>query len=265
MKGKTIAILESRLGIQMVELVEKRGARAFHAPALAEIPDIDPRFIASMVRECQASPVKAAIFQTGVGTQALFKSTDTLGLTAELLDILDKATVVVRGPKPTGALRSRGVRIDRSAGDPHTTREVLAELSSLPLKDERVLVQRYGAKNEGLEDGLKQMGATVIEIPVYRWSLPADTQPMAGLLDALERHEIDCTVFTSASQIQNLFEFAKSVGRDVALTGHLNATKVASIGPVCSAAMARHGVRPSFEASPPKLGPLMQALERELS
>jgi hypothetical protein len=30
--------------------------------------------------------------------------------------------VAARGPKPTGALRSRGVRIDRSAADPFTPR-----------------------------------------------------------------------------------------------------------------------------------------------
>jgi uroporphyrinogen-III synthase len=45
----------------------------------------------------------------------------------------------------------------------------------------------------------------------------------------------------------------------------LNGLVVASIGPVCSRALAAHGVTPTFEASPPKLGPLVEGLDRVLS
>ncbi len=191
MNGQTVAILESRLGQQLADLIAKRGGKPVHAPALAEIPDVDPHYIAQLIREWQARPVKAAVFQTGVGTHALFKTTDALGLTQTLLELLASTTVVVRGPKPTAALRSRNVRIDLSANDPFTTAEVLAELEALALAGERVVVQRYGAKNPELENGLKAMGAALIEIPVYRWSLPADTQPMANLIAALERRAHD--------------------------------------------------------------------------
>jgi uroporphyrinogen-III synthase len=46
---------------------------------------------------------------------------------------------------------------------------------------------------------------------------------------------------------------------------NLNATLVVSIGPVCTAALAQYGVRPRVEANPPKLGPLMNALDQALS
>lgn len=265
MNGQTVAILESRLGEQLAELIEKRGGKPVRAPALAEIPDVDPRYIADLIREWQAKPVKAAIFQTGVGTHALFRTTDALGLTATLLALLSSTVVVVRGPKPTAALRSREVRIDLSANDPFTTVEVLEELDALPLEGERVVVQRYGARNPELEDGLKARGATVIEIPLYRWSLPANTQPMADLIDALARDQITSVVFTSASQIHNLFEFAQTLNKSGDLAANLNATLVASIGPVCTAALAHFGVKPAIEASPPKLGPLVNALDAALS
>lgn len=265
MNGQTIAILESRLGEQLAELIAKRGGRPVRAPALAEIPDVDPRYIAELIREWQAKLVKAAIFQTGVGTHALFRTTDALGLTDTLLALLESAVVVVRGPKPTAALRARGVRIDLSANDPFTTVEVLAELDTLALNGERVVVQRYGAKNPELEQGLRARGATVIEIPVYRWSLPADTKPMVDLIAALERREIDSAVFTSASQIHNLFELARTLDKSGTLAANLNLTLVASIGPVCTAALAQHGVKAGLEASPPKLGPLVNALDAALS
>jgi uroporphyrinogen-III synthase len=40
---------------------------------------------------------------------------------------------------------------------------------------------------------------------------------------------------------------------------------IASIGPVCTRALAAHGIAASFEADPPKLGPLVAALEAALA
>ena len=265
MNGQTIAILESRLGEQVAELIAKRGGKPLRAPALAEIPDVDPQHIARLIQDWRAQPARVAIFQTGVGTRALFKTTDALGLTDSLLALLAAALVVVRGPKPTAALRARNVRIDLSAQEPFTTAEVLAEINALPLTGERVVVQRHGGRNTELEKALQAKGASVIDIPLYRWSLPEDTRPMAELIAALERGEVAAVVVTSASQVHNLFEFARSLGKADALAGKLNATLVASIGPVSTAALAELGVKAGFEASPPKLGPLVDGLDRALS
>src|SRR5207249_10749175 len=114
-ESMTVALLWSQLGRQLADLVQKRGGRPLLAPALAEVPDIDHAGIARLIGELESRPPKAAIFQTGVGTQALFAATDSLGLTPKLLGLLACCVVAARGPKPTGALRSREVRIDRSA------------------------------------------------------------------------------------------------------------------------------------------------------
>src|SRR3989442_1633202 len=196
MRGKTVAILESRLGPQMVDLVAKHGGVPMHAPALAEVPDVDPEFVAGLVRDAAVRPAKLAIFQTGVGTRALFAATDALGLTGQLLDLLATTTVAVRGPKPTAALRARNVRIDLSARDPFTTHAV---------------------------------------------------------------------TFTNAAQVHNLFAIATPHGGVDALRTALNRTLIASVGPVASSALREFGVRVDVEASPPKLGPLVSALDAALS
>jgi len=265
MRAKRIAILESRLGEQLADLVKQRGGVPFHAPALAELPDLEPQKIAALVRSLEEKPAKLFIFQTGVGTRALFAALDTLEQTPAFLAILEKAVVAARGPKPSGALRSRGVRIDRSAADPFTTSEVLTSIKDVGLKGERVIVQRYGVANAELERALEARGAQVTEIPTYRWSLPADTQPLENLIGALERGEMHAAVFTNAEQVRNLFAVAERLNRKQPLQDALNRTLVASIGPVASAALREFKIKVGLESSPPKLGALMSALDSALS
>ena len=264
MRGKRIAILESRLGPQMADLIARRGGVPVQAPALAELPDLDPAHIAALVADLDAHPLAAAIFQTAVGTQALFAAADGLGITNKLMAALAKTTVAVRGPKPTNALRGRGVRIDLSAAEPYTTAEVLAALAPVALSGGRVLVQRYGVTNAELDAALKRKGAAIIEIPTYRWSLPADTAPLTALLDELDQDRIDAVVFTNAAQVHNLFALADRQGRRESLSAALGRTLVASIGPVASANLRGFGVRIGLEASPPKMGPLIAALDNAL-
>jgi len=264
MKSKVVAILETRTGAHLGELIARRGAIPLLAPALEEVPDVEPQALLGLLQEWRVKPFKMAIFQTGVGTRALFQATDSLGATAELLRLLASAVVVVRGPKPVGELNGRGVRIDIRAVSPFTTEKVLEAVSGIALDGARVLVQRYGEANRALGEGLTARGATVQELATYRWALPADSRPLEELLEALASSRVDAVVFTSAVQVHNLAAVAARTGRAGQLADLLNGLVIASIGPVCSRALMQHGVNPSLEANPPKLGPLVAALDQAL-
>lgn len=261
MNGRTIAFLESRLADHVGELIVRRGGIPVSAPALREEPVADSDAIAKLIRDCTQRPPRLAIFQTGVGTRALFAATDALQLTDTLTELLAATLVAARGPKPTGVLRQRGVHIDFSAADPFTTAEVLDAVANVDIANETVVVQRYGDANEPLNDALRSRGATVVEVPTYRWALPDDLRPLTSLMDRLDRAEIDAVVFTSASQVHNLMSVAERGNRASALRKALNATRVVSIGPVCSAALTAAGIDVKLEASPPKLGPMLEALD----
>jgi uroporphyrinogen-III synthase len=71
--------------------------------------------------------------------------------------------------------------------------------------------------------------------------------------------------FTSASQVVNLFAVAQEDGKEASLRQSLARTLVASIGPVCSAALRKQGVRVDLEADPPKLGPFIAAINAALA
>src|ERR1700721_2741037 len=222
MKSKVVAILETRTGAHLGELIARRGGIPMLAPALEEVPDVDGDAVAALLARWRIDPFKIVIFQTGVGTRALFQATDAAGLTGELLQHLSSSVVVVRGPKPVGELNARNVRIDIRAATPFTSETVLAAVSAIPMQGARVLVQRYGAANQLLREGLEKRGAGVQEIATYRWALPADTQPLHRLLEALAHSSVDAVVFTSAIQIHNLYAVAQQAGRAAQLAQQLN-------------------------------------------
>ena len=72
-------------------------------------------------------------------------------------------------------------------------------------------------------------------------------------------------VFTNAEQARNLFLISKKLNKSDATRAALNRTLVASIGPVASAALREAGVKVGLEASPPKLGALLAALDKALA
>lgn len=262
MKNKTIAILESRTGEQMADIVRKYGGKPYSAPALAEVPDIDAAHLSEMIAGWASNPPDAFIFQTGVGTKALFATTDSLQITDKLLQFLKSALVIARGPKPTAVLRSYKVRIDKNAEDPYTTPQIIEALDALEIKGKHMVVQRYGSDNVELQQALDERQFKVEEIATYRWSLPTNTQPLLALMDSLAAGEIDMVCFTSASQAENLFKLAQHAGGPQQLQDRLNSTLIASIGPACSKVLKALGVRIDLEASPPKLGPFITAINQ---
>jgi uroporphyrinogen-III synthase len=260
MQPRVVAIFETRTGEHLAALVARTGATPLLAPALEEVPELEPGAVSALLESWRAEPFKMAIFQTGVGTRALFQMTDTLGSTATLARLLEAALVVVRGPKPSGELGARKMRIDIRAPSPFTTETVLEAIAGVPIEGSRILVQRYGESNRQLCEALAARGAAVHEMATYRWAIPKDTGPLLRFLDELGASRVDAALFTSAVQIQNLYAIAEGAGRAGDLAQRLSALIVGSIGPVCTRALRKYGVTPTFEADPPKLGPLLARL-----
>src|ERR1700730_17110699 len=96
MKSKVVAILETRTGAHLGELIARRGGIPVLAPALEEVPEVDSQAVASLLARWQIDPFKIVIFQTGVGTRALFQATDAAGLDGGRVETL----AVLRGGVP---------------------------------------------------------------------------------------------------------------------------------------------------------------------
>ena len=124
------------------------------------------------------------------------------------------------------------------------------------------MVQRYGEANRRLCEALASRGAAVQEIATYRWALPEDLGPLERLIEALASSSVDAVMFTSAVQVKHLSAGRRAHGVAVPISrASCKRIIVASVGPVCSRALEERGIKPTFEADPPKLGPLVAGLQ----
>ena len=255
--GLRVVSFESRRAAEIAELVRRRGGEPFSAPAMRELPLAESPAAVEFAERLQRRELDVSIFLTGVGTRLLFGALETHGVTrARAAEALSSLVTVVRGPKPRAALAELGLRPTVVVPEPNTWRELLAAIDARsPLAGKRVAVQEYGVENPELIAGLVGRGAEVLRVPIYRWALPLDLEPLRGAIRRLVAGEIDVALFTSATQVEHLFRVAAPEGE--AVRAALAAAVVGSIGPVCREALERHGVDVDVEPRHPKMGQLV--------
>jgi uroporphyrinogen-III synthase len=259
-QGLTVLTLESRRGQEMVKLIETYGGKAFHAPAMREVPISSNPEALKFAEALFAGKFDVVIFLTGVGARALLSVLEDAYPAEKVFEGLRNVSVIARGPKPVLVLREWKVPIALTAPEPNTWRELLQALddSRTDLHSKRVAVQEYGVSNAELIDGLHERGADVTRVPVYRWDLPEDTGPLHAAVNEVIAGRIDVALFTTGVQIDHFFQIAEREGKKEQLKAGMERLVKASIGPMTSDALRSHGLLVDLESSHPKMGFLVK-------
>jgi len=257
-----VLTLESRRSLEMAALVSNYGGEPISAPALREVP-LDTNsdaltFVDALLRD----EFDLVILLTGVGTRALLAVVDQLRDRDAFVRALGRTRVAARGPKPVAVLRELGLVPWVVAPEPNTWRELLASIdrkaSELLLRGARVAVQEYGTANTQLLDGLRERGADVISVPVYRWALPENPEPLRQAAQGIADARIEVVLFTTATQVVHLLEIARQLNIEPDVRRGLESMAVASIGPTTSDELREQGIPIDIEASHPKMGFLVR-------
>jgi len=262
-----VLALESRHAKEITRLIASYGGAPTVAPAMREVPIESPEAL-QFAAELVAGKFDMVIFLTGAGTRALVNAAEASVTREQLAAALGRVAVVARGAKPVSALRELGIRPSLIAPEPNTWREVLRVLddeaaASHSIKGLQIAVQEYGVPAPELLVGLRERGAHVTTVPVYRWSLPEDVEPLQQAARAIVAGEIDVVLLTSAVQITHLFRIAVEMEMEDAVRRGLERLVIASIGPSTSERIRSLGLQPDIEASHPRMGFLVkEAAER---
>lgn len=266
--GFTVAITAARRADEFTALLQRRGARVRSAAAITMVPLPDDDGLRQITDALIADPPDMLIATTGIGFRGWIEAADGWGLADDLLAAFAGARVISRGPKATGALRAAGLREEWSPQS-ESSAEVLSHLQGDDLAGLRVAVQLHGATDEwdpnpGFVDGLIDLGADVVGVPVYRWKAPDDPAPLDALITGVCAGEVDAITFTSAPAVASVLLRAGGIGLAGPLREALAETVVVyCVGPVTAAPLVDIGIA-SVQPDRMRLGALARLVADDL-
>jgi uroporphyrinogen-III synthase len=243
LSGRVIALPETRELDRLAQLLEEEGAKTLRCPLVAILDAPDERPGLTWLRALVSGGFDDLVFLTGEGLRRLVALAERHGLRDDVVAALGRARMITRGPKPARALHELGLAPTLPAGVP-TTAGVIAALGTLELRGRRVGVQLYGEEpNRPLVEFLERAGATVSVVAPYVYASASDTSRVAALIEALASGGVDALAFTSASQVDRLWQVAREAKAEPRLAEGLARVRIAAIGPIVVEALAARGVR----------------------
>jgi uroporphyrinogen III methyltransferase/synthase len=176
------------------------------------------------------------------GVRLLFERLRAEGRDARALAGLRVATI---GPGTAGALRALGIEPD-VVPEQFLAEGLVAALRDVPVR--RALVARAAKARDVLPDALRERGAEVDVLDLYE----TVAEPLSGEQVEDIKHA-DYVTFASSSTVAFLLE---RVELDPSI-------RIASIGPVTSAALRERGHEPDVQALQHDIDGLVQALTED--
>jgi len=141
------------------------------------------------------------------------------------------------GPATRDALSKAQLKTDVMAEE-YVAEGLLQALEGFELRATRVLIARAAVARDVLPVELRNRGADVDVVEAYRTVAPVN---LAGNFAAALARKSPWITFTSSSTVDNVIA---AVG-----AAELGRAKTASIGPITSATLRKHGLEPTVEAN----------------
>ncbi|MDR2826010.1 MAG: uroporphyrinogen-III C-methyltransferase [Deltaproteobacteria bacterium] len=153
--------------------------------------------------------------------------------------VLAPCRIAAIGPATAQALKNMGV-VANFIPERFVSESVVQGLTTLGIKDKRILIPRAVTTRDVLQKQLKAAGATVDVLHLYE-TMPSDAN-REELLELLEKGAIQCITFASSSTVDNFMKLlsAKELKQfpDV---------RYACIGPITAQTLQKYGITCDFQ------------------
>lgn len=145
------------------------------------------------------------------------------------------------GPGTAARLEEFHLQVDLLPAE-FVAESVVKAFSKLDIENQKFLLPRADIARDTLPEGLEALGAIVDKIECYR-TVP-ESDDVTGNVARLLAEGADAITFTSSSTVENFCDLADLA----ALRAKFPLMKLASIGPITSATLKKHGFTPDIEA-----------------
>jgi uroporphyrinogen-III synthase len=262
--GFTVGITADRRWEEQAELLQRRSCAVLHGPTIRTLPVGPDEELFEVTERLLVRRPDYVVANTGIGMRAWIAAAESWGLGEPLLSMFNDSQVFARGPKASAAMHQAGVNVTAKAGSERLD-ELIGMLIEADVRGRTVAFQRHGDESPDAMAQLRAAGATVIEVPVYRWILPVDLEPALGLVEAIVSGSVQAVTFTSAPAVRNLFLIAEENGLAKSVRAALNGKVLPmTVGPVCAAAAVESGISNPLVPDRFRIGPMIRTLTEAL-
>ena len=263
--GFVVGVTADRRADEQMKLLAGRGAECVHGPVIKTHPVAADDQLRAATEALLCDPPSIVVLTTGLGVRSWLEAADALQLGDELRGVLARLDLYARGPKANGALTTAGLDVAWTAPNARYD-DIVDALTSRGIEGERVGVQLDGAGAGALCDRFEELGADVIRVPVYRWSMPGDTGAAERLIRATIERRVDALTFTAKPAVENFLEIGDFLGVGDELADALS-TDVACfcVGPVCATGLTDPDIVEPFVPVKHRLGAMVQQIAHEFA
>ena len=239
--GKRVVVTRARdQASELRRLLEEAGAQVIEFPLIEIAPPESFESLDQVIEDL--ADYQWVVFTSTNGVRSFF---DRLRFHGEDARSLHDVMIAVVGESTADELRARGVEPDLVPAKFQSS--ALLPLLEPDQRGIRTAIVRAAEGRDELIDELRRRGGDVDLAVAYR------TRPVAADVERLDK--VDVITFTSASTVENFLAAAGQRGAEI-----LKKARVASIGPITSDALRKHGREPDVEASSASIESLRDAI-----
>lgn len=249
--GQRIVVTRTReQASQLSKQLLERGAEVFEIPTIKIVPPTKQRELAEALLELNSYDWLVFTSPNGVSAffEYFFKAFD------DMRDI-GGVRIAAVGPATAAKLKELHLKVNLMPEE-YVAKQIADAFKKFEsIENLKILLLRAEVATPELPKELEEMGAIVDDVAVYK--TVAETEDQNGTAAKLMEQGADWITFTSSSTVEN---FHARIPLPELLK-KFPATKLASIGPETSKAIAALGLKPTLEAKPHTIEGLVKAIE----
>lgn len=261
MDGKRIGVAATRNASIISKLVEKNGG----TPAVFSIQgeqvlnvETSKQNVTALITE----PFDLVLLTTGIGVETLENAAYNMNLPSDFNQKLINTAIAARGVKTMNWLKRQSLAAKFVSSD-GTMEGLLDSLATeKPSNGTRVFLQAYNQDGAALKHTLEKIGYSVYLSKPYHYKEP-DYNIICNLEQEIINQSLEAVIFTSKSQVQNLFKSCNKTKEIV--DSFNNKVKAVAVGKITARELQRNGVDNIFQPTKPKMGAMVVELMEYLT
>ncbi|MFD2616263.1 uroporphyrinogen-III synthase [Terrilactibacillus laevilacticus] len=260
MKGlvnKTIGIAAERQAENISTLVTKHGG----TPSIYSIQGqwlLNDEVCKENVKTLVDEPFDWIVLTTGIGARTLEEAAEKINEKDRFLQSLQKTPLAIRGSKTLKWLKDHNLVPDRVSED-GTMKHLISSFKQEREneKGKRVYLQLYDQDDAELKQQFESLGFDPYLSKPYSYKQP-DPETLLSLTEKIVEQSLDAVVFTSKTQVRNLF---KQPDQKASLVKAFNDQVLAvAVGKVTAGELEEQGIKKLIQPENQKMGQMIVRL-----